>query len=143
MKNYPTPLEYSFPQIINVTDPLAGAQWTQTVPANTIWLINCVEFQLATDATVANRVPRVEIFDGTTSMRVGGSGQVHTASLTRDHILKPGGHGLGPATETSGDLAPRLYLQPGWIIRSSTASLAAGDTHLNIALYIQRWLVNP
>jgi len=142
MKDFSSPPEFAVPEIIAVANPAAGAQWTQTVPNNTIWLINNVEFQLLTDITVINRIGRVEIFDGTTNTRIAMAGFNQAASLTINHMYKLAGHGLNATNQGSGDLAHRLYLRPTWIIRSNVANLQAGDALTAISLYIQRWLIN-
>ena len=57
--SYSTPVEFGLPERIAVTTPAAGAEWTQTVPANTIWLVTAIGMQLVTGAAVPNRNVRI------------------------------------------------------------------------------------
>lgn len=140
---YPsTPPDYSLPEIIAVASPAAGINWTQTVPANTIWLLLSVNFRLTTDATAVTRGLKIQINDGATLTSIGLAGQSQTASLIRDYIFLHANHGNLTVTQIPGNLTQPIFIQPGWTLTSSVENIQATDSLTVITLYVHRWLIN-
>lgn len=118
-------------------DPAAGAEFSVTVPGSAVWRVIAIAWSFVTDATVATRFPRLEVTDGesvfTRMIMVGDQ----TASLV---IPRFAGHGLERADGagggvTSGLLNPLIML-PGWVIRSVTSNMVAGDNYAAPILYV-------
>lgn len=119
---------YETPAVTTGSDPAAGAEWSVTVPANTIWKVYAVRASLVTDATVASRQPAIIIDDGATTLYQVYSGLSCTASATFAISWAQLGASLGGVNTSLGAMAPfPLWLAAGYRIRSSTGSLQAGD----------------
>lgn len=137
-----TPFEAGIPEIIRPADPAAGAEWTQTVPANTFWLILLIRYQLVSDATAAQRHGSIAVNDGAGLVEIGQPGAFQAASLARLFTYQANAPFTIIGGEILGSFPDRFYTLPGWVIQSSTANFQAGDQYSNIVLYVLRWLVN-
>jgi len=137
-----TPIELGIPEIIRPANPALGAEWTQTVPANTVWLILLVRFRLVTSVTAAQRQPSIAINDGSGLVEVGQPGSLQTASLTRDYSYQENAPFTIVGGEIMGSFPSRVYLLPGWIIQSTTANIQVDDQFSAIQIYLHRWLVS-
>jgi hypothetical protein len=107
-------------------DPAAGADWTFTVPAGKVWEVISAFAVLVTDATVANRAARLVVGDGVATFLSIAPAGVQAASLTYRYAWVA----VGVAYQTAnGQVAalPRLVLEPGWTLGTSTEGLVAGD----------------
>jgi len=139
--DHQTPIELGIPEIIPVTTPAAGADWTQTVPANTLWLIQAISYDFQTVGGFGGRRTRLRLTDGTSTMNIGFQTPDQPAGVTRNHLYTAS-PGPSPVTEfLVGTLIPRLYLLPSWIITSATINIQAGDIFSEINLYVHRWLL--
>lgn len=116
-------------KIVSGSDPAAGAESTITVPAGEVWELIGFEVTLVTDATVANRRPRIVLDDGTTEFFRQAAGADITASLTTIVV----GSGASVASLAAGvahiPLAPGVILGPSYRIRTLTLNLQAGDNY--------------
>lgn len=115
-------------QEITGTDPAAGAEISQTVPANTIWLLRSFRFSLVTDATSATRVVHLILDDGTTTLLNLPSTGTQIASLTRNYNAHSLG-GLIVPTDSEIDigLPSDTLLSAGHRIATETTLIKAGD----------------
>lgn len=122
------------------TDPAAGAEVSQTVPATYYWRIMSARVAFVTDATVANRFPTLTIDDGTTVVGTFATGTAIPASQTAAITW----------ADTSGIIAPAagLHLAPfpvsiilpaGYRVRTVTTGIVAGDNYGAPAFLIERW----
>lgn len=113
-------------------DPAAGAEWTVTVPAGSIWRILSVQAQLVTNATVANRQAQfiVDNGNGTEIIFISETPSNQAASLTRRYVAGAGLSRLDEgvaATVKQWSLPVGLTLTGGQRIRTFTAAIVAGD----------------
>lgn len=116
---------------LSPANPAAGATdvLVFTVPAGQTALLNSLTFTLVTDATVGNRVVRVEIRDG--------SGNVITripcltadpASTTSNVSVFLGSAGTGTASGSTTAALPNLVMQAGWTVHiTETGTVGAAD----------------
>lgn len=110
------------------TDPAAGVEILETVPAGARWKLKAFNCALSTDATVANRYPRIQITDGTNIIWEEDPPTAQTASLTQNF-------NTGPSTiRTAVAIANKIWalpsemtLEAGYQIKTATISLQAGD----------------
>lgn len=111
---------------VQLGNPVAGSDWTTGIGATNALIV--VTAQLVTSATVANRLPSLQLI---------GPGAIVVASLPASSVQAAGstetyvwGVGL-PFTSGQGvNLVPiptGIVLGLGWTLRTSTSGLQAGD----------------
>jgi len=123
-----------------LADPVAGAEWTVTVTTDTRRVVAAVRFQLVTDATVANRFPRVEFVSGGATIWRSLPMDAQVASTTRDYNYSIGVDYLTtPQQNEYQNQMPELILSQGTIVRSSTVGIVAGDNYGAPAMYHREW----
>lgn len=136
--NIPGPGLY---RVITGSTPSAGADISETVPANTRWELLAFRGLLTTSATVANRLTELTLDDGTTEyFRSGTSGQ-QAASIIGQHSFSQG-FGLlnfdGNAN-WSQPLPPAVMLLPGHRIRTVTNNIQAADAWTAVRYQVREW----
>lgn len=112
------------------TDPAAGVEVADNVPAGEIWELISVRFVLVTDATVANREVRLFISDGSNNIFRSGTGVLQVASLTINYFAAA--FGFRGALDNAGlelaiPIPPGLILLPAYVLGTATFNLQAGD----------------
>ncbi len=125
-----------------IGNPAPGADWTFTIPTAQRWLILTASGQLATSATVASRIPRIQITDtgGTVNWQSGPS-QTIPASTTAQVSA-----GAGQVTVTTDAVSvnqaiPGIALMQGAeIIRVSTTNIQGADQWSNVRIRAIRWV---
>lgn len=122
-------------RVVTGTDPAAGAEWTETVPAGVVWDLISVLATLVTDATVADRSPRLRIGDGASVFLDVPPVAVQAASITGRYLW---GRGLTGTNIGAGQAAgiPDLRLPAGSTIASLTGNLQAADNWGAPVLYV-------
>lgn len=121
-------------------DPAAGAEWTVTLNANHETLVRGIRVQLVTDATVANRFPRVEFVSGASILWRSHPHAAQIASLTRDYNFVLGGQHIDAAAAAEyQNFLPNIILPPGAIVRGATDGLQAGDNYGAARLQLEQW----
>lgn len=121
-------------------DPAAGANMAFNLPADYIYRINCVEFVLTTDATVANRCVRlmpscltIELARLTSlSNQAASSSVVYTFSLNIAHASVTNLIGMNSFPDL-GLLTSDVHLE------TAILNLQAGDQITAIVLTTHRW----
>jgi hypothetical protein len=109
-------------------NPAAGAEFSVTVPLNTQWRVLSIRAPLVTDATVANRDPRLLLLAGGQQLALVQSGISQPASATFDYLWFPGAvFNAAPPPVTAMAPMPAVVLPAGALIESLTANLQAGD----------------
>jgi hypothetical protein len=113
------------------TDPAAGAEISQTVPAGEYWTLTSVLAQLVTSATVANRRVHLIVDDGTNVVANYTAAADQAASATVTYTWDGGGAdatAVRDGVASSGQLPIGLQLRrPGWRIRTLTSAIDVGD----------------
>jgi hypothetical protein len=113
---------------ITGTNPAAGLECSDTVPAGARWRLNSWFAQLTTDATVVNRTVALIIDDGANILFRVDASAAQTATQVRQYEA----YATGVAPDVSGTAfrlpAPfPLSLAAGSRIRTLTAGIVAGD----------------
>jgi len=124
-------------KVVTVANPAAGANFSQTVPANKIWEIQTIHFHLVTSATVASRYPSITIDDGTTMFGEITVNQVVPENATREFTFAMYIQQVGNFFNRMSAPLPLLVLNAGARITSSVGSLLAGDQISAIAIYVK------
>ncbi len=126
---------------IAVAAPLAGNDWSQTVPTNGRWRIRSAIAALATSAAVAARQVFLQATDGVNQLFGIPAQQTQAAGTTVTYQFVPG---VPYTTVISGNLPvflpPDMQLFQAFIIRALTVNLQAGDVWSAIRLEIEEWL---
>lgn len=115
-------------QSITGTDPAAGSEISETVPANTIWLLKSVRFAFVTDATADTRQVHLVLDDGTNTLLNLPTTGTQIVSLTRNYNA----HELGGLIVPTGNeidigLPSNVILPAGYQLTTETTLLKAGD----------------
>jgi|GEM_PF-1422374 len=124
------------------TDPAAGVEILETVPAGVRWELLAVWFQLVTDATVASRAPVLIIDDGVNTIVQARDSTAQTATRTDQYTAGPGMSAPTPGGFQHYIPIPiGLVLQSSYRVRTSTFAFQAGDDYGAPTLYVREWLV--
>ena len=127
-------------QSITGTDPAAGTEVSETVPANTIWSLNSVRANFITDATVASRFPALQLTDGTDVLSRYLNAIAQTASQTLDHDFKNISVEHASRNSTMNHITNfPVILSAGYIIETSTVLIKAGDNWGAPQLLVEAW----
>ncbi len=118
------------------TDPGAGVEIIETVPANTIWRLWGGYATLVTDAGAANRRVNVYIDDGTNNVFRSVSSAVQTASNTETYNIGP--HAVVVDNHWI-PTPPGMLMLAGWRLQTATALIEAGDNWSTPQLTIEAW----
>jgi len=126
---------------ITGTDPAAGVELSDPVPTDARWKLREYRVALVTDVTVANRVALLEITDGTTVVHLsrGTSSQTASQTIFYNHVLQ----GLFEGTinlSQSHNILPDILLGAGFLIRSNTVGIVAGDNYGAAQLLVEEWI---
>lgn len=116
-------------RIITGTDPIAGAEMSETVPLGAIWRLMSLRIQLVTSAVAGNRVVQAEFDDGAGNVfgRATPSA-VQAASLTFDYTIgSANALGSGAGGNVGISMSDNVRLPPGSRIRTKTSLLDVGD----------------
>jgi hypothetical protein len=123
------------------TDPAAGVECSETVPAGARWRLISLVVALVTDATVANRIPVLTIDDGTTVIARGVVAAVQAASLTVQHAFSGvGAAGAAASATNHGFLPSPLVLSAGYRIKTVTGGFQAGDNYGPPNYLVEEWI---
>lgn len=128
---------------ITGTDPAAGAEISEEVPTFALWRVMGVSAQLVTDATVANRRPRLVLDDaGTRLLTESPATAAQAASLTRDYFWQQNMPHETNLTTTAiiAGVPTFAFLRPGDRIRTITENLQTGDNWGAPTLWIEEWI---
>jgi hypothetical protein len=129
------------PTSVAGTDPAAGAEISETVPAGKRWRVLGIQFTLVTNANVANREPVIVVDDGTNTLFQSPAGANHAASLTWAYSASNVGQPVNGTTATTVRQMnlPALLLPAGSRIRTSTTNIQAGDNYGAPRLLVQEF----
>jgi len=126
---------------ITGTNPAAGAEISESVPANARWRPLSIDFVLVTDATVANREVVLRINDGATPVAEVNTGVSQTATQTRRYsFTRNVQRGTPTASTTITAPMPDVWLPENFILTTLTAGLVAGDDFGGPMLLVEEWI---
>lgn len=112
------------------SDPAAGSQWSETVPAGKAWRLKAIYATLVTSAVVGNRLSSLSITDGTNTILLIPDTTNVAASLTAKYLWMPYGGGSytpGVAVGVVNPLPEDFIVGPGYVLASTVSGMDAGD----------------
>jgi len=125
---------------ITGTTPAAGAEISETVPANRRWTLLTLRAALTTSAAVANRLPALTLSDGSNIIFAGSAFFTQTAS--NSVAYSPAPYAV-TTTALAGGVALNLILpvglKAGFKIITNTTGLQAGDQWSAPQYVVQEW----
>jgi len=142
MNQFPWPSDFGRPRLITITNPAAGADFSQTVETNSIWVVQSLQFTLTTDANVATRVIKVTLAQAAVVMLTLSAQFTQAASLGVTYGFYAGNNDINasPGGQVQRSLPDRYFLQEGDIIASAITNIQATDAFTLIQLRILEWL---
>lgn len=120
------------------TDPPAGVEFSETVPAGVQWRLMAVGAVLATSAVVATRGPNLDIAGPVGGVFFHSQQGLQVAGLTLLRNWATIG-GEGPGFSPVGQIPIGLVLGPGFVISSHILGLQAGDEWGAPQLIVEEW----
>lgn len=126
---------------ITGTNPAAGVEISETVPAGVRWRLMAFSAQLVASAVVATRQPFLLIDDGTTTFFAVGSGGSNTASQTIRHGWAPVGATFAAGSPGYMSVLPdTLVVGAGSRFRTQTSGLDPGDDWGAPQYVVEEWI---
>jgi len=123
-------------EYLSVANPGAGNQWTVTVPENKSYIPLCLSQSITTDASVFNRVARVEYQVGGVAVAKGRIAANIVASTGQTVIANVNSGESSLATGGLIMVLPYCRLPAGAIITSNWQNLQAGDVLSGVVLTV-------
>lgn len=129
-------------RVVTGTNPAAGVEVIETVPAGAIWRPVSLQAILVTDATVINRAVRFALDDGASEYYRSPGLANHPASTTVTYSAASNATIVVAGIDTTllHALPQDLRMLAGHRIRTATANLQAGDNWSAPVMLIQEWL---
>ena len=127
------------PVLFVIPPPVAGVDFSATLPAGSAWRILGGSAQLVTSATVATRQVYLRLLQGTTEIWRGPSPNTQVASLTYVYQLMPGI--VVPTLVGTFPVVPwpvDCYADPRFSFASATTSIQATDQWSAITLLLEQ-----
>lgn len=123
------------------TQPAAGADISETVPARRRWRIQSFLHQLVTAVAVANRQVQLRITDGTNTLWLSEVEALQAASLTEVYSWAVGSGTNQTAFQnaTISRTLAAMVLEPGWKIQTVTAAIQAADQWSAPNYSVEEW----
>jgi hypothetical protein len=126
---------------ITGTDPAAGVEISETVPAGVRWRLLSFRAVIVTDATVANRQPSLIVDDGTNTVHQSGANAAVAASAGAGYMWGAGVGAFGATGNgNQGSVPNPLMLAAGFRLRTSTLLFAGGDNWGAPQYLVEEWL---
>lgn len=123
---------------VPVATPAAGAEWSVTVPAGVVWIVQSIFARFLSSVVVANRFPRLGFTDG--SVTIGRVVALVTipANQAWDHSYLRGAGAAWSGTSGVGLTypLPDFRLPAGYTIFTTTPNLDAGDQWSQIVVNV-------
>lgn len=122
------------------TDPAAGSEISETVPAGARWAIRGGTFVLVTDGTAGNRTVNIEVGDGTNILERFGVSAVQAPGSTVRYVIVPTGYLASQRFSTEIILPREVVLFSGFTFSTTSSNLAVGDDFSAAQLLVEEWL---
>jgi len=124
-----------------IPSPAAGAEWSATPPAGTLWELLAVRHLLVTSAVVANRGSTLTLtVPGGTPIFQSTIGSNLAASLS---AVMTWSAGYGAIANLAGFFStlptPPLVIPNNYTLRTATSGLDAGDQYSSIEITVREW----
>ena len=126
---------------IAISNPAAGVDWTQTVPAGVTWILRAACGTLTTSASVANRQVSLVVTDATPNILLDSpAGSLEAASLGDSFSWFNGAAAVIEGAEVIGGLPTEFRCPAGWIIKSTTTNIQAADQWSAVSLTVEEFI---
>ena len=126
---------------ITGTDPAAGVEISETVPTGTKWKFKSLLVVFTTDATVISRYPAIIINDGSKDIiRIATTTGQAAGNAFRYTFSDTGSSNTAVASGINIILTKDLILPAGYIIKTITTSIVAGDNYEAPQLLVEEWI---
>jgi hypothetical protein len=128
--------------LVSVTGtlPAAGAEISETVPANARWELISIVYTLTTSATVANRFTRFVADDGANIFTEVPQPTAQIASNTFTYNWFHGALNTAGSNVSDAPMPLHLTLNPGFRWRTNTVALQAGDQYSAPQYLVREWI---
>lgn len=138
----PTPIAGQLRTIVG-TNPGAGVEISETVPANVMWKLKSIRFTLVTAVTAATRRVHLTLTDDITLFIDLSASTSQIASLTRSYNLLEGATNelANIDNEIYGFIPFDTYLMPNTILATLTTLLQAGDDFSAPTMWVEEYLL--
>ena len=132
-------------KMITGTDPAANTEINETIPNGRQWRVISVQFDLTTDANVADRRVRLGFDDGSDNFLRIAATAVQTASTTIKYIYGVNMPFNNDATANlqTAPLPDGLLLPETWDITTQTTNRQVGDNYTSPLIYVEELFVRP
>lgn len=131
---------------IVVPSPLAGADWSFTVPGGSVWEPVAVRALFTTAVAVANRIATLVITDGSATLMTLPNVEPQAASQVNSYTWAAGASPTAGAIGAVGAVCagmPDLALPAGFTIAASTFAIQAADQWSAVTLFVVETLSQP
>lgn len=126
-------------KVVTGSDPAAGAECSDAVPAGKVWRLIGMLYTLVTDANAATRRLHITLDDGTTVFKRHASNASQAASLTQNYSLGGSQAGTAVLDLFVTDPFPTTDLPAGAQIKTVTVNKQAGDNYAAPKYYIEEF----
>jgi len=126
---------------ITGTNPPAGVEISETVPTGVRWRLIAIFHTLVTNATAATRQSVWEITNGTnTQLRVNAGQNITANDIISFTVGDFGVKDTSASNANQGMIGGGLYLNAGFIIKTISQSLQAGDNYSAPQMLVEEWI---
>lgn len=126
------------PQVVPLERPVAAADWLWKSETGHLLSLGSAHATLTTSATVATRIPRLQVVDSATHVLV--SFQVPAIITASKAVEITWARGVGRSDATGTNVlisSPDLIFPPNCTVRTTTVALSAGDQWSSITLLVE------
>jgi len=127
---------------VSLATPAANTEFTQSVPGLETWRLVCLQVLLTTDANAANRIFRLNLVDENGNIVFHGQANLSQPASTAT-VYQCAAIGADSANLLStfhSMLIPFKFQMPaGYLVRSDTLNMQAGDQYSGIHLLFEVW----
>jgi len=127
---------------IAIASPAAGALFNVLPPTNVIWKLNSLQFMFVTSVAVADRLLRVDLFDGANTIGTIWSTFVHSAGVTRIYNLVDGFTGIPYSIGEYVQFPWRseIWLNSSFYLQITALNIQAADQFSEIRGRAEAWI---
>lgn len=134
-------VRYGLIRTIAIPRPVAGAEWSVTVPAGATWRLITAEYRFVTSAVAGTRASRLAVTDQDGNLvAIMPPALTQAATITVNYIFDTSyGATTQIAAANSGAPVTDQPLKSGYTLGSSTANFDAGDQYSIIFVTVEEW----
>ena len=128
--------------VVNVPDPLLGADWAYIMPVRTRWALRSVQALLTTSVVVADRIPELQIImAGFMALRRTARALIPgNSALYFGWYVGGGAPAIAGQTAIGASMPERYLLNDNSEFQTQTVALDAGDQWSEIMIVAEEWI---